>query len=71
MFGSREDILNEMSKNANENQLSMIDILKRGDAKQGEALANNLLKTYGISKEQALQMARKRINPEILKMFGF
>lgn len=71
MFKSREEVLNALSQNKGPNTDAMIDALRNNDAKAGEEIANNLLKSYGVSKEQALQMARQRINPKILKMFGF
>lgn len=37
---------------------SFIDVIQRGDAKQGEEIANNLLQTYGLSKEEALQQIK-------------
>ena len=38
---------------------SLIDILQSGDSARGEMAANNLLKTYGVNKEQALNQARQ------------
>lgn len=35
-------------------------VIQSRDNKRGEEIANNILKTYGISKEQALQMAQQR-----------
>lgn len=35
-----------------------IDVLESGDSKRGEELANNLLETYGVSKEDALKEAK-------------
>lgn len=35
-----------------------LSILESGDAKRGEEMANNLLQSYGISKEDALNQAR-------------
>lgn len=41
-----------------------IDVLESGDSKRGEELANNLLETYGMTKEDALSQAKAffRIN---------
>lgn len=36
---------------------SYIRVLQSGDAAKGEELANNLLETYGMTKEQAMQQA--------------
>lgn len=38
---------------------SFIDVLQSGDSARGEELANNLLETYGMTKEDALARARK------------
>lgn len=35
-----------------------IDVLESGDSERGEELANNLLKTYGTTKEDALAAAK-------------
>lgn len=37
---------------------SYIEVLESGDSKRGEEIANNLLKTYGMTKEDALAQAR-------------
>lgn len=37
-----------------------LSAITNNDQKTGEAIANNILQTYGISKEQALEMARKK-----------
>lgn len=37
---------------------SFIDVIQRGDSAQGEEIANNLLETYGVSKEDALKQAK-------------
>lgn len=35
-----------------------LDVLESGDGAKGEELANNLLETYGMTKDQALQQAK-------------
>lgn len=35
-----------------------IDVLESGDSKRGEELANNLLETYGMTKDDALRQAK-------------
>lgn len=37
-----------------------MDVIRSRDSKRGEEIANNILKTYGISKEDALKMAQQR-----------
>lgn len=39
-----------------------INAIMNGDASTGEALANNILKSYGLTKEQALSMAPQLLN---------
>ena len=36
-----------------------LDVIQSGDSARGEQLANNLLKSYGMSKEDALGRAKK------------
>lgn len=36
-----------------------IDVLQSGDAQRGEEIANNLLETYGMTKDQALAQAKQ------------
>lgn len=38
---------------------SYLAVLESGDAKKGEELANNLLETYGTTKDDALAQARR------------
>lgn len=38
---------------------SFIDVLQSGDSKRGEEIANNLLETYGMTKDQALAQAKQ------------
>lgn len=35
-----------------------LSVLQSGDAKKGERLAQNLLNSYGMTKEQALEQAK-------------
>ena len=37
---------------------NFIGILQSGDSKRGEEVANNLLSTYGMTKEQAMNQVR-------------
>lgn len=36
-----------------------LDVLRGGDRSRGEELANNLLQTYGIDREEALAQAKR------------
>ncbi len=38
---------------------SYLDVLESGDARKGEEVANNLLETYGMTKEEALAQAKR------------
>lgn len=35
-----------------------LSVLQSGDAKRGEEIANNILRTYGMTKEQALSQVK-------------
>lgn len=55
--------------NANRNNISnapwaeaAINAVMNGDAKAGEQIANNLMQSMGMNKEQVMQMARQRFN---------
>lgn len=37
----------------------LIDVIQRGDEKQGEEIADNLCKTFGTTREQAVSEAKK------------
>lgn len=53
MIQNNPNVLNNpMAKN-------FIGILQSGDAKRGEEMANNILSSYGITKEQAVNQARQ------------
>lgn len=41
----------------NPNAKHMIEVLQSGDSVEGQKLAENLCRTYGTSKEQAVQQA--------------
>lgn len=44
---------------ANPQAKELIDIINSGDSARGEQMANNILNSYGISKEQGLTDAKK------------
>lgn len=44
----------------NPRAMEMLQVLLSGDARRGEELANNLLQTYGKTKEQGMQLASQR-----------
>lgn len=43
----------------NPNSRAMLEVLQTGDSKRGEQIANNLLNTYGVTKGDAVRMARE------------
>ena len=47
---------------SNPNARSMLEVVQSGDSARGEQIANNLLKTYGVSKEDALAQAKRFFN---------
>lgn len=44
---------------SNPNSRAMLEVLQTGDSKRGEQIANNLLNTYGVTKNDAVRMARE------------
>jgi len=42
----------------NPNAKRMIDVIQSGDSIQGAQIADNLCKTYGVTREQATQQAQ-------------
>lgn len=41
----------------NQNMAQMINVIQSGDNAAGEQLANNILQSMGVSREQAIQQA--------------
>ena len=50
------------SLSGNPNARAMLEVVQSGDSARGERIANNLLKTYGVSKEDALAQAKRFFN---------
>lgn len=46
----------------NPQKMEWLNIISSGDGKRGEEVATNLLQTYGISKEQAIDMIKNSAN---------
>lgn len=44
----------------NPRNMEMLKVLLSGDQKRGEELANNLLKSYGKTREEVMEIARQR-----------
>ena len=40
----------------------MIEVIQSGNAEEGQKIANNLLQTYGVSKDDALKQAKGFFN---------
>lgn len=59
----KQMITNLMMRNPavadNPNAKAMLEVVSSGDRAKGEEIANNLLNTYGVSKEDALRQARE------------
>lgn len=59
----KQMITNLMMRNPavadNPNAKAMLEVVSSGDQAKGEEIANNLLNTYGVSKEDALRQARE------------
>lgn len=43
----------------NQNGQEMVSAIRNNDSKRGEELANNILNSYGISKEQGIARAKQ------------
>lgn len=66
MIDPKTILMNVMQNNPNfqNNPVAQnyANVLLSGDSKRGEEIANNLLKSYGVTKEQALAAAKKMFN---------
>lgn len=66
MIDPKTILMNVMQNNPNfqNNPVAQnyANVLLSGDSKRGEEIANNLLKSYGVTKEQALDAAKKMFN---------
>lgn len=58
---ARQMIANNPNLRNNPQFATMIEAIERGDASQGQALANEILQKNGVTKEQALSMAFQKI----------
>lgn len=52
-------IQNNPNIQKNEYTQNLIDVIKSGDSTKGEELANNILKSYGLTKEQGLNIGKQ------------
>lgn len=53
-------MINQSPQIANNPQArEFISVLQNGDSRQGSQIAENLCKTYGVSKEQAIMQAKQ------------
>ena len=43
----------------NANAMQMINVVQNNDQVAGEQIANNILKQYGLTKEQGMQLAQQ------------
>lgn len=63
MFNAQQFALNLIAKNPNiiqnEKQKHWVDVIRSGNNKEGEQLANNLLNTYGVKKEDIPNIAQQ------------
>lgn len=46
----------------NPNAQELLNVIQSGDQKKGEEIASNLCKTYGISRDDAVQKAKQFFN---------
>lgn len=47
----------------NPNAIEMINIIRSGDSQRGEEIANNICKSYGMTREQAMGQAQQMFMP--------
>lgn len=40
----------------------MVSVIRNNDSQKGEQIANNLLQTYGVSRDDAIAQAKKMFN---------
>ena len=46
----------------NPNAQELLNVIQSGDQKKGEEIAGNLCKTYGVSRDDAVQKAKQFFN---------
>lgn len=54
----------------NPRAMEMLNVIQSGDTQKGEQIANNICKTYGISKEDATKQAENFFSKGFPNMFG-
>lgn len=63
MLNVQQFALNLIVKNPNiiqnEKQKHWVDVIRNGNSQEGEQLANNLLNTYGVKKEDIPNIAQQ------------
>ena len=52
---------NDPRVSGNPQAREMVEIIRKGDRERGEQVANNILETYQVTKEQALSRAREML----------
>lgn len=68
MFNAQQFAMNMIQRAAqqnpnfanNQNAMNMINVIQSGDQKAGEALANNILQSMGMTREQGIELARQK-----------
>lgn len=53
--------MGQMRQNAQNNPMAMgmLDVIESGDASKGEQMADNICKSMGISRDEAISQARR------------
>lgn len=63
MFNPQQFALNLIANNPNviqnDKQKHWVDVIKSGNSQEGEQLANNLLNTYGVRREDVPNIAQQ------------
>lgn len=54
-------VMGQMRQNAQNNPMAsgMLDVIESGDARKGEEMADNICKSMGVSREEAIAQARR------------
>lgn len=59
-----------IQENPGSEKKEMLQVILNNDSKKGEEIAMNLCNTYGVSKEQGIQMAQQWAQSRMAQMRG-
>lgn len=70
MNGIQQFVQALMQENPGSEKKEMLQAVLNNDTKKGEEIAMNLCNTYGVSKEQAIQMSQQWAQSRMAQMRG-